>query len=70
MENEIQHMQVRLFEKAWKKWKISLEKCADIFDRYDLDGYISDMYEFFHVQGDDANIEELEEHLAQLGVSI
>ena len=67
MNNEIQHMLVRLFRRAWNKWNISQQRCADIFDRYDLDKYIADMYEFFHIQGDEATISDIEQHLTCMG---
>lgn len=69
MNNEIQHMLVRLFRRAWVKWNISQRRCAEVFDNYDLDRYIADMYEFFHVQGDEANIEDIEHHLECIGAS-
>ena len=65
--DEILRMQVRLFRLANKKWNKSITECADIFDKYDIDGYIRDVYEFFHVQGDDTNLEDIGEHLQRLG---
>lgn len=64
--DEILRMQVRLFRLANKKWNKSITECADIFDKYDIDGYIRDVYEFFSVQGDDTNLEEIREHLQNL----
>ena len=63
-------MQVRLFRKAWKRWKKTLQECADLFDRYHVDRYISDAYELFHVQGDDANLFEIEQYLIRQGVTL
>ncbi len=70
MQNEIEHMQVRLFRYAWKRWGVGLHRCAEIFDRFDVDKYIEDNYEFFHVQGDKANIAEIEQYLRRKGVLI
>ena len=64
--DEILRMQVRLFRLANKKWNKSITECADIFDKYDIDGYIRDVYYFFSVQGDDTNLEEIREHLQNL----
>ena len=70
MDNEIKHMQVRLFRKAWKQWGITLDGCADLFDEYAIDKYISDCYEFFHVQGDESNLEEIERYIARRGAAL
>ena len=37
MNNEIEHMQVRLFQKAWRKWKIDMNGPDYISDEYDLE---------------------------------
>ena len=42
-QNEINHMQVRLFRRAWKEWGISENECAEIFDKNDVDGYIAEL---------------------------
>ena len=67
--NEIHHMQVRLFHRKWKKWGITQQRCSEIFDSCKLDDYIADMYEFYHVQGDEANISDLEEHIRSIGAN-
>ena len=70
IQNEINHMQVRLFRLAWEKWKISRDRCADLFEQYNVDDYINASYEFFHIQGDNANLEELKEYLCSKGAKI
>ena len=70
LQNEILHMQVRLFRLACKKWNKAEKECADIFDSYKVDDYISEAYEFFHVQGDEANLEDIERYLSGRGVSV
>ena len=70
MKNEIEHMQVRLFHLAWNKWDISIKMCSDLFDKFDIDRYIGSLYELFHVQGDDANLDAIEEYLKGKGVLI
>ena len=70
MNTELEHMQVRLFRYAWKKWGVGLLRCADIFDTFHVDQYIEDLYEFFHVQGDEANLLEIEHYLRNQGVRI
>lgn len=68
--NEIVHMQVRLFRMACKKWEMTTEECADLFDQYDIDGYIRELYGLFHVQGDEANLYEIEDLLKSKGVTV
>ena len=68
--DEILHMQVRLFRLAGRKWNKSTIECADVFDKYSVDQYIRDSYEFFHVQGDEANIEDIEEYLERKGCNL
>jgi len=47
MNTDLEHMQLRLFRRCWIRWKITLEECADLFDRFKIDDYIADAYEFF-----------------------
>lgn len=68
VQNEIIHIQVRLFRLAQKRWKTSIERCAQIFDDFGIDQYIEDLYELFHVQGDEANLEEINDYLKRNGV--
>lgn len=67
MQNEIEHMQVRLFSLAWRKWNISIKRCSELFDRFNVDQYIASLYELFHVQGDEANLNEIETYLQGKG---
>ena len=68
--NEILHMQVRLFRLACKMWNKNEKECSDLFDTYEIDKYIRESYEIFHVQGDEANLEEIELYLQRKGVQI
>ncbi len=66
--NEIQkedlyQIQVRLFRLAQLKWDISASKCSEIFNRYDIYGYIETCYEIYHVQGDEASLADIEKYL-------
>ena len=69
-QNEIEHMQIRLFQKAKERWRKRWEECADIFDSCQVDEYIEEVYELFHVQGDEANLDEIEMYLADRGVTV
>ena len=67
MEKEILRMQIRLFRKACGRWNKTNNECADIFDKYEIDTYIKDFYEILHVQGDEANLNDIEEYLLKKG---
>ena len=54
MEKEILRIKVRLFRKACNRWNMGNVECAEIFDKYEVDEYIQQLYEIFHVQGDEA----------------
>lgn len=67
-DNEILHMQVRLFRMACKKWKLTTKACAELFDDFRIDQYIRDLYGLLHIQGDEANLAEIEMYLKAKGV--
>lgn len=70
IQNDILHMQVRIFRLACKKWNKTGKECAEIFDSNKVDDYISEAYEFFHVQGDEADLDDIEYYLRGRGVSV
>jgi len=47
MSKDLLMMQIRLFRGACKKWGISTMECEEVFTQYDVDGYITDLYEEF-----------------------
>ena len=63
-------LQVRLFRLAQLKWDKSAEECEQIFKKYELNEYIETCYEEYHVQGDEANLADLEHYLKVKGLSI
>ena len=68
--DDIFMIQVRLFRLAQLKWDKSAEECEQLFKKYDLNEYIETCYEEYHVQGDEANLADLEHHLNVKGLSI
>ena len=68
--DDIFMLQVRLFRLAQLKWDKSAEECEQLFNRYDLNEYIETCYEEYHVQGDEANLADLEHYLKVKGLSI
>ena len=68
--DDIFMLQVRLFRLAQLKWNKSAEECEQIFKKYGLNEYIETCYEEYHVQGDEANLADLEHYLKMKGLSI
>ena len=66
-ELDVQQLTIRLFVEAAKRWDLPFDQCAKVFDDYKIDEYIEDCYEFFHVQGDAANLCDIEDYLASKG---
>jgi len=63
-------IQIRLFRLAQAKWKVDEEKCSSIFNKYKVYDYIGTCYDFFHIQGDDANLLDIESYLVNNGAEI
>ncbi len=63
-------LQVRLFRLAQMRWKKSAIECEQIFLKYDVNDYIEDCYEEYHVQGDEANMDDVEAYLRKKGFEI
>ena len=68
--DDIFMLQVRLFRLAQLKWNKSAEECEQIFKKYELNEYIETCYEEYHIQGDEANLADLEHYLKVKGLSI
>ena len=68
--DDIFMLQVRLFRLAQLKWNKSAEECEHIFKKYELNEYIETCYEEYHIQGDEANLADLEHYLKVKGLSI
>ena len=68
--DDIFMLQVRLFRLAQLKWDKSAEECEQIFKKYGLNEYIETCYEEYHVQGDEANLADLEHYHKVKGLSI
>ena len=66
--DDIFMLQVRLFRLAQLKWNKSAEECEQIFKKYELNEYIETCYEEYHVQGDEANLADLEHYLKVKGL--
>ena len=61
-------IQVRLFRLAQNSWDLSAEKCSSLFNKYKVYDYIETCYDFFHIQGDEANLDDIAGYLKNKGV--
>jgi len=63
-------IQIRLFRLAQQKWNFDEEECLEIFNKYNIFDYIETCYDFFHIQGDDANLSDIESYLKNNGAEL
>ena len=61
-------IQVRLLRLAVKTWHKEMPEVAKLFSQFKVYDFMQDMYEEFHVQGDSANLNEVETYLKSQGV--
>ena len=63
-------IQVRLLRLATKTWHKEMPEVAKLFSQFKVYDFMQDMYEEFHVQGDSANLKEVEAYLRSQGVQL
>ena len=63
-------LQVRLYRLAQLKWNVDSRRCSEIFNKYKIYDYIETCYEFFHVQGDEANFDDIMKYLNNIGAEL
>ena len=63
-------IQVRLLRLAAKIWHKEMPEVAKLFSQFKVYDFMQDMYEEFHVQGDSANLNEVETYLKSQGVQL
>lgn len=67
---DIADMQCWVFRIAQTRWKKSPEDCAKIFQDYDVFGFISDCYDFLHLNSYECALNDVEELLKNRGVTV
>ncbi len=60
-------IQVRLYRMIQNRLELSPDECNCMFDRYGLFDYISQCYEEYHSQGDEASYNDLMDYLRRQG---
>ena len=66
---QILYMQTRMIRNASEKWNRPIEIISELFEKYDVLQYIEDCFELFHVEGDEAILEDVTEYLENKGWS-
>ena len=69
-QDDLFFLQVRLFRLAQIKWSVYSKKCSEIFNKYKIYDYIETCYEFFHIQGDEENLNDINNYLKNNGVEL
>lgn len=64
---QILYMQTRMIRNASEKWNRPIEIISELFEKYDVLQYIEDCFELFHVEGDEAILEDVTEYLENKG---
>ena len=67
---EILYMQTRLLRLAASHWSHSDDEIQSIFVKYGVYEYIEDGYDLFHLEGDEAVLQEIAEMLKRKGVDL
>ncbi len=67
---DIADMQCWLFQMAQDKWKISPQKCNQIFKKYKILDFIEECYDILHLSSYDCALKDIEKLLANKGVKI
>lgn len=67
---QIIYMQARIIRLASEKWNMPVEKIADLFAKHGVLQYIEQCFGIFHLEGDEAILEDVTSYLNKRGVAI
>ncbi|MCI8697021.1 DUF3791 domain-containing protein [uncultured Acetatifactor sp.] len=65
---QIIYMQARIMRLASERWNKPMEKVAALFTQYNALRYIEECFDMFHVEGDEAILEDVETYLKGRGM--
>lgn len=65
---QIIYMQTRIMRLASERWKKPMEIVAKLFAEYKALQYIEECFDMFHVEGDEAILEDVEIYLKNRGM--
>lgn len=67
---QITYMQARIIRLASEKWNVPVKEIGSIFTEFRVFRFIRDCFELFHVEGDEAVLEEVGSYLEYKGARI
>ncbi len=65
---QIIYMQTRIMRLASERWNKPMEAISKLFTKYDALRYIEECFDMFHVEGDEAILEDVEIYLKNRGM--
>ena len=69
-ELQILYMQTRLVRLAAEKWHKTIDETNQLFLQYNIYHYIAEFWGLFHVESDDAVLEDIRNHMISRGADI
>lgn len=66
---QIIYIQTRIMRLASEEWNMSIEEIVEIFTKHKVLQYIENCFGMFHVQGDEAVLEDIEGYLKNRGMT-
>ena len=66
---QIIYMQTRLIRLASEEWNQSIEMISELFTKYHVLQYIEECFGIFHVEGDEAVLDDIATYLRNKGVT-
>ena len=67
---QITYMQVRLIRLASKEWRMSIKEITSMFTECRVLQFIRECFDIFHVEGDEAVLEDVTVFLRNKGVKV
>lgn len=66
---QIIYMQTRMIRLASEEWSKPIETITDLFAKYNVLQYIEECFGIFHVEGDEAVLDDITTYLKNKGVT-
>lgn len=72
MNDELQmlYMQARLVRLATNEWGMTMSEVNEIFADNNVYGYVEKLWELFHMEGDMAVLDDIQDYLTNKGVNV
>ena len=69
-ETQITFMQARIVRLATQEWSLSMHAVNALFQKYGIYAYIEKFWDFFHIEGDFAVLDDVRQYLEKKGAVI